>query len=252
MHPGRYICICRSSKHKNLYTTKLTLTYICITWTIALFASVPPFFIDWGHYRFYGGRATCFFPFEVSIGYTVFLGGTYVSLAFAIIAVCYYKVYRTVKNSNKIFITANDQSRLKANVEEAKITKTLVVVLVGYLACWTPICLIDYIDVGFGKSTFPRRVYIMYMYLLYGSSSINPFIYGVMNRSFRREYCRVSSKIFRWCICCLRRTDSTTATSSSNKESHSTSTKEALTLRKINSNVSCACGIEETQAIEAV
>lgn len=216
-----------------------------------MFASIPPFFIDWGHYRFYAGRATCFFPFEVSIGYTVFLGGPYVSLAFAIIAVCYYKVYRTVKHSNTIFIAAN-QSRLKANVEEAKITKTLVVVLVGYLACWTPICLIDYVDVGFGKSTFPRRVYIMYMFLLYGSSSINPFIYGVMNTSFRREYRRATSEIFGCCFGFLNnKTESTTRTDSSKKESHTTgSRRETLTLQNISSNASCV--IESTQEKEAV
>ena len=223
--PIRYICVCRSSKHKTVFTTKLTLVYISTTWTIALFASVPPFFIDWGHYRFYAGKAACFFPFEVSIGYTVFLGVPYVSFAFAIIAVCYYKVYRTVNNSNKIFTKASEK-KLRANVEEAKITKTLVAVLLGYLACWTPICIIDYVDVGFGESAFPRRVYIMYMFMLYGSSSINPFIYGVMNKSFRREYKRVASEIFRCKSVNQAKNNSTS--SSSNKQSRTTgSTKES-------------------------
>ena len=148
------------------------------------------------------------------------------SLAFVIIAVCYYKVYKTVKHSNTIFTAAN-QSRLRANVEEAKITKILAVVLMGYLACWTPICIIDYTDVGFGKPTFPRRIYIMYMFLLYGSSSINPFIYGVLNKSFRREYGRVVAEI----VQCgsPKKDDNNASTFSSNKDSKTTeSTKETL------------------------
>ena len=110
-----------------------------------------------------------------------------------IIAYSYYKVYRTVGASNKNFKVprqANNQEnhRLASNVEEAKVTRTLTAVVAAFAFCWLPIGVIDSIDVIQGETTLPRQVYLMYGFLVYLSSTVNPFIYGVFSRTFRREY----------------------------------------------------------------
>ena len=85
--------------------------------------------------------------------------------------------------------------QLRANVEEAKVTKTLVAVLVGFGCCWLPISVIDNIDAARGEHTLPRQVYLRYVFLAYLSSTINPFIYDSMNKRFRRENKAILSKI---------------------------------------------------------
>ena len=77
---------------------------------------------------------------------------------------------------------------LRANVEEAKVTKTLAAVMVGFAWCWLPVCIIDYIDAARGEPTLPRQAYLTYGFLVYLSSTINPFMYGTTNKHFRREY----------------------------------------------------------------
>ena len=47
----------------------------------------------------------------------------------------------------------NNPQQLRANVEEAKVTKTLAAVMVGFTCCWLPICIVDNIDAARGEDT---------------------------------------------------------------------------------------------------
>jgi hypothetical protein len=76
----------------------------------------------------------------------------------------------------------------RITVEDIRITKTLFATVVGYLLCWMPVLLIEMIDLAFGEESLPRQVYIMFTMCGLSSSAINPIIYGVMNKTFRREY----------------------------------------------------------------
>ena len=79
----------------------------------------------------------------------------------------------------------------KFTQKDIRVTKTLFVTIVGFLLCWFPIMIIDFIDLGSGKASFPREVYVLYLFLGNISATINPFIYGVMNPSFRSAYKRI-------------------------------------------------------------
>lgn len=78
--------------------------------------------------------------------------------------------------------------------------KLKVTVLFGFVFRWLPIFVVDCTDAARGERTMPRQVYLMYAFLAYLSSTINPFIYGIMNKHFRREYKVLSRK-----FACFRR-----------------------------------------------
>ena len=113
-----------------------------------------------------------------------------------LLVVCYGKVFREVSRTNKVFSQGHNIQNLRANVEEAKVTKTLVAVMVGFSLCWLPVSIIDFIDTARGKPTLPRQLYLLYGSSLYLSSGINPFIYGALNSTFKREYYRYVNRIF--------------------------------------------------------
>ncbi|EDO47453.1 predicted protein [Nematostella vectensis] len=98
-----------------------------------------------------------------------------------------------VKDFTAPTLIPNAQMRLAVNVEDVKVTKTLFVTVVGFIVCWAPIAVIDMVGVFFSHLDIPREVYLAYILLGYGSSSINPFIYGILNRSFRREFINILS-----------------------------------------------------------
>ena len=78
------------------------------------------------------------------------------------------------------------------SIEDIKVTKILFATVVGFILCWTPVLVIDIVDAFLGSEwELTRGTY--YMYTIFGitSSAINPIIYGVMNRSYRRAYLRL-------------------------------------------------------------
>ena len=192
---SRYFCVVKPEKYPLLFKKQRSLAYIVTVWCAALAGSVPPFFFNDGRFEFQPGKAMCLYTFESNIAYTVFIECLYIATPLLIITICYAKVFRAVSRSNRIFSHENNLQQLRANVEEAKVTKTLVAVLVGFACCWLPISVVDNIDAARGEHTLPRQVYLTYGFLAYMSSTINPFIYGSMNKQFRREYKAILNKI---------------------------------------------------------
>ena len=192
---SRYFRVVKSEKYTVLFKKNRILMYIAIIWCVALVGSVPPFFFDKGTgFEFQPGKAMCSYTFEGNIPFTVFIQ-MYIGPPLLLIAICYFKVFRAVSRSNRVFSQENNFQQLRANVEEAKVTKTLAAVMVGFACCWLPVSIIDVIDAASGEHTLPRQAYLTYSLLIYLSSTINPFIYGAMNKQFRREYKAILSNI---------------------------------------------------------
>ena len=197
---SRYFCVVKPERYQVLFKKQKILLYIALVWFAALVGSVPPLSFQTGGYKFQSGKAKCMYTFETNIAYTVFIECVYISTPLTVITICYAKVFYTVSRSNQVFSHENYPAQLRANVEEAKVTKTLATVMAGFAFCWLPICIMDYIDAAHGEPTLPRQAYVTYGFLGYLSSFINPFIYGFTNRHFRREYKAILSKL----LCCDR------------------------------------------------
>ena len=192
---SRYFRIVKSNKYIVLFKKNRTLMYIATVWFIALLGSVPPLFFDKeSGFEFQPGKAMCAYSFESNIPFTSFTE-LYIGTPFIIISVCYVKVFCAVSRANRVFSHQNNFQQIRANVEEAKVTNTLAAVMVGFSCCWLPVCVIDITDAVHGKKILPRQIYLTYTSLIFLSSTINPFIYGVTNRRFRREYTAILSKI---------------------------------------------------------
>ncbi|XP_067047691.1 melatonin receptor type 1B-like [Acropora muricata] len=192
---SRYFCVVRPHKYLVIFNTRKTFFYIAALWSAAFIGSVPPFFFQTGGFEFQPGKAMCLYTFETHIAYTAFIECFYVATPLILITTCYTIVFYTVSRSNRNFAQEYNSRQLRPNVEEAKVTKTLATVMAGFACCWLPIGIIDYIDAIRGHHTLPRQVYLAYSCLAYLSSTINPLIYGVMNRHFRREYKSMIRKV---------------------------------------------------------
>ena len=192
---SRYFCVVKPNKYTALFTSRSTLLYIAAVWCAAFIGSVPPLFFQNGGFQFQAGKAMCLYTFQINIAYTAFIECVYIAIPLTIISICYAKVFYTVSRTNQVFSQENNPQQLRANVEEAKVTKTLAAVMVGFTFCWLPVLIIDYIDAVRGEHTLPRQVYLTYGFLIYLSSTINPFIYGATNKRFRREYKVILKKL---------------------------------------------------------
>ena len=141
------------------------------------------------------GKVICFMDFktpQIDMGYMAFLDAVYIAIPIGVIVFAYYKIFKTIKGHNRDVITTRQSGPLSVNVEEIRVTKALFATVLGFILCWGPIATIDMVS-SFTehKIAIPRQVFALYIYLGFGSCSINPVIYGVMNRAFRTEFYRV-------------------------------------------------------------
>ena len=192
---SRYFRVVKSTKYCAVFKKQRTLMYLAVVWLLAFVGSIPPIFFKKKAVKFQPGKAMCWYSFQSNIAYTVFIEGAYIAAPLTVIVICYAKVFYTVARSNRVFLQENNPQQRRANVEEAKVTKTLAAVMAGFACCWLPIFIVDNIDAARGEDTLPRQVYLTYGFLCYVSSTINPFIYVATNKQFRREYKAILSQI---------------------------------------------------------
>ena len=143
------------SKIFNMKTTKVT---IAILWIMALFAPLP--YVVAGHdFFFHSGKVFCTYDVEsLHEGYGVYLVLVYIAIPLIIITICYTRVFIAVRQHNLVVFRQLERIRPlnrqlnfgpdnpRLSVEEVKVTNILLVVVVAFLSCWTPVLVIDLID----------------------------------------------------------------------------------------------------------
>ena len=200
---NRYFRVVRSrtlyQKFFNMKTTKITIVFL---WIMAFFAPLP--YVAAGHeFFFHTGKVFCAHDAEsLSHGYGAYLVLVYVAIPLIIIITCYTRVFIAVRKHNlKFQLRRNQHDRptdSKLSVDEVNVTYVLLVVVIGFLTCWTPVMVIDMIDFINADWKLKRQVYVSYTCFGFASTSLNPVIYGIMNRSFRAEYLRILAPLKIW------------------------------------------------------
>ncbi|XP_035691383.1 octopamine receptor-like [Branchiostoma floridae] len=78
----------------------------------------------------------------------------------------------------------------KQRKEEAALTRSLLVVILAFVICWSPYAVTTMGQV-IGYMHVPREVKVMSLVLGYFNSCCNPLVYGLMNKRFRDGFARL-------------------------------------------------------------
>ncbi|XP_022800560.1 alpha-2Da adrenergic receptor-like [Stylophora pistillata] len=202
MSIDRYFRVVHPTKHRFLFTLPRARLMAASVWILALAYPVP-YLATVKRFIFHPGKFFCFFVEEESLAADTI----YVCIFYSIVVLsyCYINVYRHLRlNAKRVqgwrtndlkTSTLNAQrvqgrrrQEIKTSAEDAKLTRTLFATVLGYLICWTPVLIIDFVEKGVGEWFLPRWVYVFYNDIGLASSSLNPIIYGAFNRTFRQEY----------------------------------------------------------------
>lgn len=186
---NRYFKIVRVQEYLKYYKTKTAVVSIVLAWSLALVSPIPYLAIG-NRFRFHPGKALCFFDLDnTNIYYAVSTIVCFAVIPFGVTAVCYYKVFRTVRQHNSTLAqTRLSTGSSKFAVDEVRLAKLLFTILLSFVACWTPFVVIDVVGVFKGQFFFPREVYVFYTVSVGLSSCVNPVIYAAMNKDFRAEF----------------------------------------------------------------
>ncbi|XP_053660887.1 D(2) dopamine receptor [Anopheles marshallii] len=96
-------------------------------------------------------------------------------------------------NFNLKFLGSKKRTNLSANAvaTEQKATKVLGLVFFTFVFCWAPFFILNIIFAACPGAKVPERIVSICLWLGYVSSTINPIIYTIFNKTFRAAFIRL-------------------------------------------------------------
>ena len=193
---NRYVRIVKPQNYPRIFTDTRSKIYIAAVWlTVAGYISIPKM-AGLTEYRFFAGYAACIVEqptIAMKIVHYIIVVCFFFLLPLGVALVSYYKVFKKIKHHNlNMASTAHAEGREnRLTVKEIKLTKSLAIVVFAFALCWIPLWIIVMIQRFASDVVVPRNIQLLCPFLMFFSSTINPFIYAGMNPSFRAEFRRI-------------------------------------------------------------
>ena len=197
---NRYICVAHQNLYKKLFSKQATRFMVIFDAAILFSLGSIPYPAGFAKITLDPRRAFFFTTFQQQksaklIG-NLFLA-FFVALPLIVICLCYFRVFRVIRSSYFQVNVASTSSERKSvhppastaasKIAEVKITKTVFVVVLGFLTCWIPTMVCNHLSFNMVNPRFPRQGELVFTYFLCLSSAINPFIYGTTCRALRKQ-----------------------------------------------------------------
>ncbi|EDO35271.1 predicted protein, partial [Nematostella vectensis] len=195
---NRYISVAKPRIYRSLFTYKNSLTMIISIWIICIFYVCIFAVLQGPVFYFHAGKLICHIRLHdmaYKNTWNIITGLLFALLPMATLFLCYFKLFRAVRRHNKMTVRSLRRhcTLNSSNHEEIRITKVILAIMVGFCCCWVPSFAIAYLRLIDAKLVETRTPHLIYIYLVYSSSVINPIIYGILNRTFRTEFIKILS-----------------------------------------------------------
>lgn len=132
--------------------------------------------------------------------YAFVFAHTVIIFTFLVMLTTYYKTFRVLKNQVKQWdsmdhTNVDNQAKRQAARWEQKVTKTFIIILALFLACYLPSCISIYITnlCSACSCTFIHWVRDFHFLLILANSGVNPFIYAWRFDNFRKAFQKLLS-----------------------------------------------------------
>ena len=187
---NRYVRIVRPGHYSRIFNARQSKIYVAAIWlTVSGYALVLRL-AGWTDYGFIPGYAVCTIvhPREaMKIAHYCIVVVFFFLLPLAVATFSYYKIF-TMVNQHKINTNLAIKEECRISAREIHITKSLAIIVLAFALCWIPFWVVAMMQRFAPDTVVPRNVQLLCPFLLFFSSTINPFIYAGMNPSFRAEF----------------------------------------------------------------
>ncbi|XP_077484560.1 G-protein coupled receptor moody-like [Amblyomma americanum] len=191
---NRYVLVVRPSLYSRLYGRAGIWWMAAATWLAPCLLLAPTLAGTWGRFG----------PDSRSPGCSVVASGGRSPKAFLFVAAflvpclaivyCYAAIFRHARKA-RLQLEAHGEVASRRQ-DEWRITRMVLVIFLSFLACYLPITIVKVVD---AEVRHPSA-HLGSQLLLYLSACINPVIYGVTNRQYRRAYAQLLGSVA--ALCC--------------------------------------------------
>ncbi|EDO41157.1 predicted protein, partial [Nematostella vectensis] len=196
---NRYLRICRPKVYRKHFTVRKCFIFLAFIWVFPALVRLLPSVLGYAQFTFSSQTAGCsmsFYNMRAQSPYTLFATLVFIALPMLLIIFCYTAVSLRVRKHRRNVTSSlnvrNQRSELRLSVEEVKITRTLFTLVFAFLICWLPVS-VALLIVRAIVGSVPIIAARVLNCLVALSSACTPFVYGALNRSFRREFVKILS-----------------------------------------------------------
>ncbi|XP_041377301.1 5-hydroxytryptamine receptor 6-like [Gigantopelta aegis] len=201
----RYMSIMTPLRYNAAMTHRRALALLAGTWFVAILTSFVPIQNGWHNIEmpslenltFFSRRPQCIFV--VSFPYAVTASTVTILLPIIIAFVLYYRVSKVAKRQacfvgtllapSHVLLGKPMSSKSIREPFTRKATVTLGIIVGAYVVTWAPFLVVNTVE-SYCRC-LPPRVFISFVWLGYCNSLINPIIYPLFMRDFRKVYGKI-------------------------------------------------------------
>ena len=140
---NRYYRVVRPVLYANIFSKKRAVTMIIGVWVVTIvLVTVDDFAIRKHPQKLTVKPVASCVQFLQSTGLSIFyfvIAVIYLVVPSITIVACYTKIYQTIRQHNTAAVPSSQGGRSSYGMEEAKITRMLTVVVIGFYLCWLPL-----------------------------------------------------------------------------------------------------------------
>ena len=197
---NRYFRVVQPRLYANSFSKRRSLTMVISVWIIVILIMAIVLSVTGMQFEVNTMQPNlCFLPKRDLSAFVLYgvVHSVFIFVPSLVNIMCYVQIYRAIRQHNAASTSSLSQKKKSSyGVKEAKITKTITIVVVGFYCCWLPLFITNILDSAnvIGKDA-EKYFSIYYSFPVYASSVINPIIYATMCQLFRKEF----SKTFKFC-----------------------------------------------------
>lgn len=192
---NRFFCVVKPLMYRKYFKSKNAIMMIVGVWFFSFINTAVVYLSGMGASKFYPGRFIHMPAYDdktIELVFQLMSCIFFVIFPFLMATVCYRKICKVVRNHNAVVSSSlhvgPSGSSSSLSKEEVHITKSVLALVCGFVVCWVPCTLVLFLATYI---ELPRHAEMIFTYTAYTSSVINPIVFNVFNKPFRRRLVQV-------------------------------------------------------------